>query len=100
MRTKQIAPADQPKIVNSAPSDPMNDYEAKDHLDTLMRAEMIKADPEKMKRVHKLAGRHSKAIKSIQDLKDLHNTKYGPGAKADDAEDLKDKGADEGKEKT
>jgi hypothetical protein len=60
--------------------DPMKDYESKEHLDTLMRAEMIKADPEKMKKVHKLAGRHEKAIRSIKDLRDTYDEKFGMGA--------------------
>lgn len=54
-----------------------DDYETQGHLRTLMDAEMIKADPEKMKKVHKLAGRHHKAIKSIKDLKDAYQDKFG-----------------------
>lgn len=59
---------------------PENDYETKGHLSTLMDAEMIKSDPEKMKKVHKLAGRHHKAIKSIKDLKDTYQEKFGQPA--------------------
>lgn len=59
---------------------PMDDYETEGHLRTLMDAEKIKNDPDKMKKVHKLAGRHSKAIKSIQDLKDTYDEKFGKGA--------------------
>jgi hypothetical protein len=58
----------------------MDDYETEDHMRTLMRAEDIKADPEKMERVHKLAGRHAKSIKSIQDLKNTFDEKFGKGA--------------------
>lgn len=54
-----------------------NDYETQGHMKTLMDAEMIKQDPEKMKKVHKLAGRHHKAIKSIKDIKDAYQEKFG-----------------------
>lgn len=68
-----------PKAIQ-APSNPQDDYETQGHLRTLMDAEAIKGDPEKMKKVHKLAGRHSKQIKSIQDLKDTLDQKFGKGA--------------------
>lgn len=61
---------------------PSHDYETEGHLRTLMDAEQIKQDPEKMKKVHKLAGRHKMAIRSIQQLKDLHQSKYGPEGSA------------------
>ena len=44
-------------------------WQAEDDLRTLMRAEEIKANPERMKAVHKLTGKHKKAIRSIEDLK-------------------------------
>lgn len=56
------------------------DYETQSHMRTLMDAEMIKQDPNKMQKVHKLAGRHQKSIKSIQDLKDSYDEKFGKGA--------------------
>ena len=91
MRTKQqnkndlAKPMDPNKI--AAPQD---DYETNGHLRTLMDAEMIKMDPDKMKKVHALVGRHSKAIKSLQDLKDTYQEKYGPKkaqAMADDGDE-------------
>lgn len=53
-----------------------NDYEAQGHLRTLIEAHGIMNDPDKMKKVHKLAGRHHKAIsgiKSIEELKQKRN---------------------------
>lgn len=50
------------------------------HMDALMKAEEIKNDPSKMKRVHALAGRHVqqlKGIRSIQDIKNTYNQKFG-----------------------
>ena len=50
-----------------------DDFEADDAVHTLTRAERIKANPELMARVHKVAGRkikHMKAIRSIKDIKD------------------------------
>lgn len=74
MRTKMSNPIDQPKVKD--PSE--EDYETQGHMRTLMDAEMLKQDPDKMKKVHALAGRHMKGIKSIQDLKDSYQSKFGP----------------------
>lgn len=71
-----IAKSDMPQ------EDPVDNYEVKGHLDTLMQAEKIKADPEKMAKVHKLAGRHTQAIRSIQDLKDTYDKKFGKYGKS------------------
>lgn len=68
------SPADNPA------NDPMKDYETQSHLDTIIKSHQILMDPEKMKKVHKLAGRHVKAIKSIQDVKDTLQQKYGAKA--------------------
>jgi hypothetical protein len=81
--------------------DPSNDYEVQGHLRTLIEAHGIMSDPAKMEKVHKLAGRHNKAITSIQGIKDAYNAKFGAGAKKGggamvvDAEDAKDHGKDE-----
>ena len=93
MRTKQMNPNDMDKIQNPAaaaaempqapdqmqpaPMSPEDEAEAKEHLGTLMDAEMVKQDPAKMAKVHALAGRHAKAITSVQGLKDAHNAKFG-----------------------
>ncbi len=66
---------------------PSNDYETDDHLRTLERASDILDDHEKLKKVHKLAGRRHKAVskmvephmkakkkfKSLDDLKSYAN---------------------------
>lgn len=63
-------------------TDVLNDHEARGHLNTLMDAHHILNHPDKMKRVHALAGRHSEAlhgIKSVSDLKAVYQQKYGLG---------------------
>ncbi len=61
---------------------PQDDFETKGHLQTLMDAEMIKQDPEKMTKVHALAGRHKMALegiskpKNISDLKKISQSKF------------------------
>ncbi len=78
MRTKLANPDDAKDLDKE--DDIMNDYNAKDHLNTIMQAHSIMNDPEKMAKVHKLAGRHMKAITSIQDLKDTYDQKFGSKA--------------------
>lgn len=56
---------------------PDEDYEARNDMDTLMRAEEIKGDEHRMKRVHKHLKGHKKKIRSIEDLKALHQAKFG-----------------------
>jgi hypothetical protein len=63
------------------PSAGERDYESEGHLRTLLDAEMIKQDPNKMAKIHKLASGHQKAITSIQQLRQIHQEKYGAGAK-------------------
>lgn len=80
----------------SKQEDPVDNYEVKDHLRTLQEAHGIINDPAKMAKVHKLAGRHAKALagiksipaqdevpemKSTDDLKNHYNDKFGSGAK-------------------
>ncbi len=57
-----------------------DDYKIDNDMRTMMSAEEIKMDPDRMAKVHKRAGRHHKAIKSIQDLKDTYNEKFGAQA--------------------
>lgn len=97
-------------LADSTPSgahlekNPENDYETQGHLRTLIDAHGIMSDPAKMEKVHKLAGRHNKAITSIQGIKDAYNTKFGSGSKKGggamvvDQEDVKDGGKDEASE--
>lgn len=87
MRTKLSNPDDTKDAMKqaAAPQDPaepdqddiLNDPEAQGHLRTILDAEMIKQDPVKMAKVHKLAGRHQKAITSLNDVKDAYQQKFG-----------------------
>jgi hypothetical protein len=65
---------------NVKDGDVENDYETQNHLRTIMDAHGIINDKVKMLKVHKLAGRHHKAIKSIKDIKHVYDEKYGVGA--------------------
>lgn len=61
-----------------------DDYEAKNALDDIMRAEEHKQKPDLMKRVHAHAGRKQKALQGIRSVKDLRATydrKFGSGRK-------------------
>lgn len=66
-----------PDITEDESTEPM-DYETKEHMETLLKSHDIMNDPVKLRAVHKLAGRHHKAIRGIQDLKDHYQAKYGP----------------------
>lgn len=61
-----------------SPKDSEDQWQADSDMDTLMRAEEIKQDKDRMKKVGKRAGRKHKAISSIKDLVSHYNTKYGP----------------------
>ena len=56
---------------------PPDEFETKQHMDTLMKAHEILNNPVHLQAVHKLVGRHEKAIKSIQDIKNYRDQKYG-----------------------
>lgn len=61
-----------------------DDWEAKHAMDDMIRAEAHKENAELMARVHKIAGRHAKALDGIRSIKDLNtalNTKFGPKKK-------------------
>lgn len=81
------------------PSEPKDDYQMEDDMRTMHSAAKIAADPAKLKKVHKLAGRRHKAltgmiepllkvkakVKSLDDLKALANSKgRGMGPDEDD----------------
>lgn len=67
----------QPSIAQDKSTAP-EPWETEEHLKTLTSAHEIKNDKAKMRAVHKLAGRKMKSIKSIQDIKDYAQSKYGP----------------------
>lgn len=60
-KSKKVAGAN---LAGSMPSQDM-DYQTDNHLRTLREAGDILSDPEKMGKVHKLAGRHDKALKGM-----------------------------------
>lgn len=70
-----------------------DDYQTQNHLKTILDAHEIMNDPVKLKRVHKLAGRHKKAISSLQQLKDTYQEKFGKPAQ--DGASIKDDDGDE-----
>lgn len=69
-----------PKASPTAIEPDQDDYKADSDFRTMLDAEQIKQDPDRMAKVHKRVGRHHKAIKSLQDLKDTYDEKYGSGA--------------------
>ncbi len=64
-----------PEVALPSPKSTGEDYEAKEALQTIMRAEEIKGNKELMKRVSKLAHKQKKAINSIADLKEVANSR-------------------------
>ena len=53
------------------------DWDAKDHLRTLVDAHEVMNNPEKMKKVKKLIAHHKKTFKSIDEVKAYRQEKYG-----------------------
>ena len=65
--------------VGESPDKGPSEYETQNHLRTLIDAHEIINNPDKMKAVHKLAGRHHKAvsgIRSLQQLRAVANEKH------------------------
>lgn len=88
-KAKPLAPAP----VEAPKKKKYEDHEVEGAMSDLMRAEKHKADPHLMKRVHALAGRHMKAIKSIrsvQDLKDIYQDKFGAKEETPDEDKAQD----------
>lgn len=91
-KVKESLPDDMPAMAK------MDDYEHKANLETIMKAHEIMEDPEKMKHVNKIAGRHAKIlsglsgegesedsehkpVKSIKEMKARGQSKFGkPGS--------------------
>lgn len=94
----------------SKQEDPIDNYDTQSHLRTLQEAHGIINDPDKMAKVHKLAGRHAKAlagikqipaapaIKSTKDLEDYRNAKFGSAAGKNSLATLKNPPKEEGDE--
>lgn len=76
-----------PSITKDTSTQP-DEWETKEHLNTLMNAHKIMNNPVHLKAVHALAGRHQGAITAIQslgvppkstdDLKSISQAKFGP----------------------
>lgn len=58
-----------------------DDYDAKDHLNTLAQAHAIMTDPKKMAKVKKLTKFHKHSIRSLDDVKAYQQKAYGPKGK-------------------
>ena len=59
-------------------------YQAEDDMRTLMRAEEIKSDPERLSRLHKHGKKHMGVIKSIKQLKEVAKHKMENPSMSDD----------------
>lgn len=74
--------------VGDDPNKAPDKWETQNHLDTLIKAHEIVNNPVHMKAVHKLAGRHHKAvsgIRSLQQVRDISNQKQMAKGKAQSA---------------
>lgn len=56
---------------------PVDQYEVKRHLDTILDAHEIMSDPKKMKHVGKMMKKHKKHFRSIADVKKYAQDTYG-----------------------
>ncbi len=55
----------------AAPMADNEDWESKGHLETIMKAHELMGDDEKMEKIHKLAGRHKKALEHLTSMKPI-----------------------------
>lgn len=62
---------------------PLDDWDHKNNADKLMEAHEIMGDPAKMKGAMMHIKKKAKAIRSVKDLQDFHQEKYGPGGDPD-----------------
>lgn len=77
------------KISGSVAVSPSSDdsWKHEDDFRTLTNAEDIKKDPERMKHAMKHGKGKMKSIKSVMDLVNYKNAKYGPGAEEEGESD-------------
>jgi hypothetical protein len=84
--TQGAGPAKKPKPIHVT-----DDYETKDHLNTLSKAHEIMSNPEKMGKVKKLVNFHKKTMRSLDDIKQYHQDNYGaPGGGPKESTDTQD----------
>jgi hypothetical protein len=62
---------------------PLDDWDHQNNADALMKAQEIMGDPDKMKGAMIHIKKKAKAIRSIKDITDFHNEKYGAGGNPD-----------------
>lgn len=55
----------------ASPSPDQEDWETKDHFNTIMKAHEIMEDPAKMEKIHAHAGRHKKALEHLTKMKPI-----------------------------
>ena len=89
VQLNELDPSTASASVKAAPKDPgqvdkepggMDDYETREHLNTIVKAHQIMSDPVKMASVHKSLGGGVKAFNSLQSLRDYKNDTYGAGS--------------------
>lgn len=68
---------------------PVNDekWKAEGDFRTLKEAEIIKGDKERLKKALAVGKEESKAIESLEELKEMYNSKYGSEAEMEEEED-------------
>ena len=72
-----------PSAVGPDGKRPLDDWDHKNNADKLMDAQEIMSDPEKMKGAMKHIKKKARAIRSVKDLQNFHNDKYGAGGDPD-----------------
>jgi hypothetical protein len=75
--------ANMPSSVAPSGPRPLDDFDHQQNAETLMKGQEIMQDPAKMKGALIHLKKKAKAIKSVQDIKDFHQQKYGPGGDPD-----------------
>lgn len=73
-------PIEVPGASKPVKSGEQDEWETREHLQTIVKAHQIMSDPKKMAHVHKAIGGTVHAFNSLQDLKNYKNNKYGSGA--------------------
>lgn len=73
----------QPSVSPSDGPRPLDDFDHQNNADALMKAHEIMGDPAKMKGAMMHIKKKAKAIKSVKDLQNFHQAKYGAGGDPD-----------------
>jgi hypothetical protein len=80
----KAAPKEPEEVAGGIPSKNKtpDEWETREHLNTIVKAHQIMSDPTKMAHVHKAIGGTVHAFNSLQDVRNYKNQKYGAGAGA------------------